>query len=68
MEMMQFEKAKVDFERCIILDPKAGELRRFLALSELGMNDISRACINLNLAKDLGDKGALILIDENCEK
>ncbi|AFU68590.1 TPR_2 repeat domain protein [Psychroflexus torquis ATCC 700755] len=68
MEINQFEKAKSDFGQCVKLDPKAGELRRFLAISELKLNENSSACNNLKLALELGDSGASQLIEENCKK
>jgi len=66
MEINQFKDAKKDFRRCVLLDENSGELRRFLALSELKLNDVSSACKNLNLAFELGDVFSGQLIEENC--
>jgi len=67
MEISQFEKAKSDFEKCVILDPNAGELRGFLVLAELELNENANACNNLQLAVNIGDKVATELMEENCK-
>ena len=66
MQLTLFKDAKSDFLKCVKLDSKSGELRRLLALSEIGLNEKSDACKDLEMALELGDQFASQLIKENC--
>jgi Flp pilus assembly protein TadD len=68
MKLNEFEKAQSDFEKCVILDPKTGELWKFLGLAKLNLNKFSEACKDFRTALELGDQNAVQLIKENCKK
>ena len=48
------------------IDGESGELKRFLALAQLELNDTLNACLNLNLAIELGDEVAIDLQKVHC--
>ncbi len=62
-----FKAAKSDFEICVQLDPNAGELRRFLGLAKLSLNDKAGACIDFEKASLLGDTQAGELMKQKCK-
>lgn len=66
MEQGDFVAAKKDFEVCVQLDDKSGELRRMLGLSKVS-SDKKGACRDFELAKQLGDEQAEKLIQQNCK-
>ena len=67
MELGNFENASKDFTICVSLDAEAGELRRFLAVAKLNLKDKIGACIDFEIAKQLGDAESGTLIQQNCK-
>lgn len=67
MDKGQYKLAKKDFELSVELDKSEGGLWRLLALSKQSLGDKKGACNDLLRAKELGDKVAPQLIQENCQ-
>jgi tetratricopeptide (TPR) repeat protein len=67
VESKDLQGAKNDFQKSCELDPNSGELMRLLGLAKLNLNDIKGACIDLEIAKKLGDWQAQELIKQNCK-
>ncbi len=67
MEDNRLLEAKSDFEICVQLDSESGELRRFLGLCKLNLQDKTGACEDFKLAKEFGDTEANYLMEKNCQ-
>ena len=60
-----YEKAKKDFEICVNLDQKSGQLRMFLGTALQKLNYIEGACEQFKLVKEFGDYEVYKLLKEH---
>jgi hypothetical protein len=67
MQKDNYSDSIKDFETGIRLNPEMGDIRRFLGMAKLGLNDKQGACSDFISAKALGDPDADELIEKHCK-